>query len=205
LDSHRIEHTPVGSHGGKSPEDKLIESSKRVEKLTGVVSNKIDVAISKQSVELPRVAFGLGVPVLQFIDNEYAEKQNRIVLPLCRKIIVPRALHVDRLIDQGAAESQILKVNCIFEATQIKNFEPNPEVPIAHGLENYIVIRPEPYMASYFDGKEMTKELARKLKDEYQIVILPRGDGEFNAKTLRNVDTLNLMYYAKAVLSGAER
>jgi hypothetical protein len=202
LDSHGIEYTPVGRHGGKSPEDKLIESSKRVEELTGVVSNKIDVAISKQSVELPRVAFGLGVPVIQFIDNEYAEKQNRIVLPLCKRIIVPEALHVNRLIAQGAAESQILKVNCIFEASQLKNFEPNPDVPRAHGLEEYVVIRPEPYMASYFDGKEMTPELVERLKDKFQVVILPRGNGEYNAKTLRNIDSLSLMYYAKAVLSG---
>jgi predicted glycosyltransferase len=202
LESNGIEHTPVGRHGGKSPEDKLIESSKRVEHLAGVVSGKIDVAVSKQSVELPRVAFGLGVPAIQFIDNEHAEKQNRIVLPLCRKIIVPGALHADRLIEQGATESQILKANCIFEATQLKNFKPNPDVPKTHGLEDYIVIRSEPYMASYFKGHEITKELIERLKNEFQVVVLPRGAQEYNAKTLRNVDSLSLMNYAKAVLSG---
>ncbi len=202
LDSQGIEHTPAGRHGGKSPEDKLIESSKRVEQLTGVVSNKIDIAVSKQSVELPRVAFGLGVPAIQFIDNEHAEKQNRIVLPLCSKIIVPNALHVDRLIAQGATESQILRADCIFEAAQIKNFKPDRDVPKAHGLEDYIVIRPEPYMASYFDGKEITKELIERLKNEFQVVVLPRGAEEYSAKTLRNVDSLSLMYNALAVLSG---
>lgn len=202
LDSNGIEHTPVGRHGGKSPEEKLIESSKRVEQLAGVVSGKIDVAVSKQSVELPRVAFGLGVPAIQFIDNEHAEKQNRIVLPLCRKIIVPRALHADRLIEQGATKSQILNTNCIFEATQLKNFKPDANVPEAHGLDDYIVIRPEPYMASYFDGKEITKEIIERLKNEFQVVILPRGAQDYGVKTLRNVDSLSLMYHASAVLSG---
>jgi predicted glycosyltransferase len=202
LDSCGIEHTPVGRHGGKSKEEKLIESSKRVEELAGVVSNKVDVAVSKQSVELPRVAFGLGVPAIQFVDNEHAEKQNRIVLPLCRKIIVPSALNVDKLITQGAAKEQIVKVDCTFEATQIKNFKPNPDVPKAHGLEDYIVIRPEPYTASYFDGNEMTGELLKRLEGKYQAVMLPRGDEKHDAMTLRNVDSLSLMYYARAVLSG---
>lgn len=202
LDSHGIEHISVGRHGGKSPESKLVESSKRVEKLTSTVSNKADVAISKQSVEMPRVAFGLGIPAIQFIDNEYAEKQNRIVLPLCSKIIVPEALDADRLTAQGAAKEQIVKVKCLFEATQIKNFEPDPDVPKAHGLEDYIVVRPEPYMASYFDSRGITEELIERLKSEYQIVVLPRGDEKYGVKTLSNVDSLGLMYYAKAVLSG---
>jgi predicted glycosyltransferase len=202
LDSWGIAHYPFGRHGGKSPEDKLIESSKRVEQLTGVVSNKIDVAISKHSVELPRVAFGLGVPVIQFVDNEYADKQNRIVLPLCNKIIVPQSLQVDRLMAQGATKEQVVTVDCIFEATQVKNFKPNPDVPKAHGLDDYIVIRPEPYMAAYFDGREITKELIEKLKNEFQVVVLPREGQDYNAKSLRNVDSLSLMYHAKAVLSG---
>ncbi len=202
LDSHGIEYTSVGRHGGRSPEEKLIESSKRVEKLASVVSGEIDVAISKQSVELPRVAFGLGIPVMQFIDNEYAEKQNKIVLPLCRRIIVPEALQADRLIAQGATESQILRVNCTFEAPQIKNFKPDPDVPKTHGLEDYVIIRPEPYMASYFEGREITTELIERLRGKFQIVVLPRGDEKYNAKTLRNADSLSLMYYARAVLSG---
>lgn len=202
LDSHGINYISVGRHGGKSPEDKLVESSKRVEKLASVVSNKADVAISKQSVELPRVAFGLGIPAIQFIDNEHAEKQNRIVLPLCRKIIVPEALDADRLISQGASEEQIVKVNCIFEATQIKNFEPNPGVPQAHGLDDYVVVRPEPYMASYFKGKEIAADLIEQLKAKYQIIALPRGDEKYDTMTLSNVDSLSLMYYAKAVISG---
>ncbi len=210
LDSHGIEHISVGRHGGKSPEDKLLESSKRVEKLTGIVSakntvpNKIEVAISKQSVELPRVAFGLDIPAIQFIDNEYAEKQNRIVLPLCRRIVVPEALHTDRLIAQGAAKEQILEVNCIFEASQMKNFEPDPAVLKIHELEDYVVVRPEPYMASYFKGGEITTELIERLKGlGFQIVVLPRGDEEYGGtKTLRNVDSLSLIYYAKLALGG---
>jgi predicted glycosyltransferase len=31
---------------------------------------------------------------------------------------------------------------------------------------------------------------------------LPRGEQDYDAKTLRNVDSLSLMYHAKAVLSG---
>ncbi|MEE8402181.1 MAG: DUF354 domain-containing protein [Candidatus Hydrothermarchaeaceae archaeon] len=204
LDFHGIEHTSVGKHGGKSPEDKLVESSKRVEGLAGVVSaQKIDVAVSKQSVELPRVAFGLGIPAIQFIDNEYAEQQNRIVLPLCRKIIVPKALRTDRLIGQGATKEQILEVDCVFEASQIKNFEPDPNVPKMHGLEKYVMIRPEPAAASYFKGREITGELIERLEGlGRQVVVLPRGDEKYGAKTLHDTDSLSLMYYAEAVLSG---
>lgn len=203
LDSHGIEHISVGRHGGKSPGDKLIESSKRIEKLADIVSAEIDVAVSKQSVELPRVAFGLDIPAIQFIDNEYAEKQNRLVLPLCSKIIVPEALDADRLIAQGASKGQILKVKCIFEASQIKDFEPDPDVPKIHGLEEYVIVRSESYTASYFNNRELTTELIERLKGlGFQIVVLPRGDEKYDAKTLRNADSLSLMYYAKAVLGG---
>lgn len=208
LDSHGVEHVSVGRHGGKSPKDKLIESSRRVEKLAEIVSGvsggKIEAALSKQSVELPRVAFGLGIPVMQFIDNEYAEKQNRLVLPLCKKIIVPKALDTGRLIAQGAAKEQILKVDCIFEASQIKSFTPDPGVPKMHGLklEDYVIVRPEPYMASYFKGRKMSAELVERLKDRVRVVVLPRGDEEYGATALRNVDSLSLIYYAKAVLGG---
>lgn len=203
LDSHGIEHISIGRHGGKSPGDKLIESSKRIEKLADIVSAEIDVAVSKQSVELPRVAFGLDIPAIQFIDNEYAEKQNRLVLPLCSKIIVPEALDADRLIAQGASKGQILEVKCIFEASQIKDFEPDPDVPKIHGLEEYVIVRPESYTASYFNNRGLTTELIERLKGlGFQIVVLPRGDEKYDAKTLRNADSLSLMYYANAVLGG---
>lgn len=202
LDSHGIGHVSVGRHGGKSPEDKLLESSRRIEKLTGVVAKKIDIAVSKQSVELPRVAFGLDIPVIQFIDNEYAEKQNRVVLPLCRRIIVPLHLDKEILMGQGASRSQILEVNSLFEASQVKNFVPDSQVPEAHGLKDYVVIRPEPGMASYFKGRKITEDLIERLRDTFQIVVLSRGEKEYREKTLRNIDSLSLMYYAKAVLGG---
>ncbi len=199
LDSHGIDYIAAGKHAANARQ-KLIQSSKRVAALAEIVSKeKIQAAVSKQSVELPRAAFGLGIPVIQVIDNEYAEHQNRLVLPLCSRLIVPEALDSRRLIKQGANRSQIETFNGLCEGVQVRRFKPKRE--ILDNLDEYILIRPEPYFASYFKGRNITQKLIVEL--DAKIVVIPRGNEKFkNALMLKNVDSLNLIYHAKAFLGG---
>lgn len=201
LDSHGIDYIAAGKHAANAGQ-KLIQSSKRVAALAEIVSKeKIQAAVSKQSVELPRAAFGLGIPVIQVIDNEYAEHQNRLVLPLCSRIIVPEALDSRRLIKQGANRSQIDTFDGLCEVAQIRRFKPSKEILNKLSLDDYVLIRPEPYFASYFRGRNITQKLIDEL--EAKIVVIPRGNEKFkNALMLKNVDSLNLIYHAKAFLGG---
>jgi hypothetical protein len=204
LDSQGIEYTVVGSHGGKEPYKKLEESAKRMGKLAKLVSSKdVSIAVSKQSVELPRVAFGLGIPTVQIVDNEYAEHQNRLFLPLCSRVVVPEYLDRIKLYEQGARPSQIKIFRGLCEVSQLKNFTPDESILEKYGLEDYILIRPEPHSAAYFQEDEMAQRLVTALRDAgMNPVILPRDKELKGGVNLKNVDSLSLIYFAKAVLSG---
>ena len=59
LDIFGLEYTSIGDHG-VTLEEKLLSSTNRAYDLSKFISKEdIDIAITKHSIELPRVAFGL--------------------------------------------------------------------------------------------------------------------------------------------------
>ncbi len=200
LEMHKINYISVGKHG-KNKKSKLVESSKRIKRLVEIISkHEIELAIAKHSVELPRVAFGLGIPCFQVVDNEYAEKQNRLFLSLCDKIIVPEALDEKKLIKQGADKEKIIKFNGICEYVHIKGFSPSK--PLIN--EEYVLVRPEPFYASYFRSRRRTQELINEINQlGYKAVVMPRGNEKYkNVIHVKAVDSLNLIYHAQAFAGG---
>ncbi|HEQ78013.1 MAG TPA: DUF354 domain-containing protein [Euryarchaeota archaeon] len=200
-----IDFTSAGYHGGKNKLEKLRASAERTAKLADIVAGyKIKAAISKHSVEAPRVAFGIGIPCFHFVDNEYAEKQNRLTLALCSRIIVPRALRLEKIIEQGAEKNNIMRINSVLEYSQVKNFEPDEEIVRKLKIENYVLIRPPPFRAAYYEGENPTQDIIDTVRREgYSAVVLPRGEENYSgALNLRNTDTLNLAYFAVATISG---
>lgn len=229
LDAQGIDYVLVGKHGGGDAKQKLIESAKRTHELARIISRKkISAALAKHSVELPRVAFGLGIPVVQVVDNEYAEHQNRLFLSLCSSVVIPKALDSEKLLLQGARKERLRRFNGICEVAQVKNFKPrtlsemiaerkrqklvnvaqvkNPEheVYAELGLSKYVLIRPEPRAAAYFRKKEITRRMIKELlKLDYNVVVLPRFDEKFTGgKTIKTTDSLNLIYNASALIGG---
>ncbi len=201
---HGIDSIEIGKHAGKDTKKKLIESLKRQVKLAEIISKMdIDVAISKQSVEMPRVAFGLKIPSIQMIDNEFAEEQNRLSVSLCSRIIVPKALDKRLLINQGADRRRIKIFNGLFELANIRLFNPAEDVEVPEIPGNYVLVRPEPRFASYFRGSNITQEIIDELKKSHDVFVIPRGHETYNgARALKNKDSLNLIYHAKAFIGG---
>ena len=203
LDQNQIEHTAIGQHGGRDPKSKLIESSKRISELAELVSkHDIEFALAKHSVELPRVAFGLGIHNTFILDNEHAVQQNRLTLPLVSKLVTPAALDQVKIKSQGAEESRTITFNGVCEASHLKGFKPDRTV--ASDLGDYVVVRPEPMMAAYFQNRSETQGLIDKLNRlGYNVVVLPRSGEKYeNAVHLEGVDSLNLIYHAKAFFGG---
>ncbi len=187
----------VGHHGA-SLEEKLILSANRIIDLVNLIKDRnIKVALSKRSVELARVAFGLGIPVITVIDNEYSEKQNRLVLPLSDIVVKPTFTSKELLIKQGAGN--IVEFYGLCEVAHVLNFEPR-EVN-----EEYLLIRPEPFRASYFKGKLLCRDLisALKAKFDIKIYVIPRFNERYEGAVVPNtVDSLNLLYNAKIFIGG---
>ncbi len=212
LTRHGIDSIEVGRHAGKDTKKKLIESLKRQVELAGIIS-KMDVnaAVSKQSVEMPRVAFGLKIPSVQMIDNEFAQEQNRLCVPLCSRIVVPEALDKSLLIKQGADRERIKTFDGIFELVNTRGFRPAKKVDVNLPGEpgkpgksgDYVLVRPEPGFASYFKGSSNTREIIDELKKSHDVFVIPRGHETYKgAKPLKNEDSLSLIYHAKAFVGG---
>ncbi|GBE18740.1 hypothetical protein BMS3Abin16_01346 [archaeon BMS3Abin16] len=203
LDQNSIEYTVVGRHGGKDRKSKLIESSRRVSELAEFVSkHDVKYALAKHSVELPRVAFGLGIPSIFILDNEYAEQQNRLTLPLVSTLVTPAALDQQIIQGQGANMGRTKTFNGVCEATHLKAFKPDKSSVTELG--EYVVVRPEPVLAAYFQKQSETQGLIDRLNRlGYKVVVLPRSSEKYqNAVHLEGVDSLNLIYHSKAFFGG---
>ena len=154
MDMYDIDFISVGKHG-VTLEEKLKESAQRVVDLADLIAGEnFDVALSKHSIELPRVAFGLGIPSLFVLDNEHAVAANKLTLPLCSKIIVPSIIDEWKLMQYGANPNDIIRYNGTSELMQ-----------------------PEPSLASYLNTdcrKSVLSPVVDVLKEYANILILPR-------------------------------
>lgn len=200
LDAKGIDYALAGKHGGREPKEKLTQSARRILDLVKIISKQqVKVGVAKHSVELPRVAFGLGIPCIQVVDNEHAEHQNRLTLPLCSRVLVPRALDVHRLLQQGAEKRKITRFDGLCELVHVRNFKPGKRVI----KDEYVLIRPGPRYAAYFKGSRSTQGVIDSVSRSYRVLVLPRrGESYKNAEVPRTMDSLSLMYHAAAFIGG---
>ncbi len=181
LDIFNIQYTLVGRHGA-TLEQKLLRSTGRVYKLSKIISEeKPDVAVSKHSIELPRVSFGLGIPSVYVLDNEHAIAANKLTLPLCDKIVIPDAMDVWDVLKTGAEPNALVRYNGTSEIIHFKDFQYNPSIfeDLNLDLENdkTILMRPEPALASYLEAdcrKSVLSPIVDILGDYANILMIPR-------------------------------
>ncbi|WP_297500609.1 DUF354 domain-containing protein [Thermococcus sp.] len=212
LDMFGFDYYVVGKHGGATLEGKLLASAERVYKLSRlIIEEKPDMAIYKHSVEAPRVAFGLGIPSIGFVDNETAVAQNKLFLPLTKLVLYPKAIDAYDLIRCGADPNGIKTVNGFSELAHLYGFRPEKRVLRELGLKRngYIVMRTEPVKANYFNGPEKSVlEDIIPLLPEIPIVLFPRtGEQRKRFERFNNVimpekpvDSLSLLYYARLMI-----
>ncbi|MEM3642201.1 MAG: DUF354 domain-containing protein, partial [Candidatus Bathyarchaeia archaeon] len=161
----------VGKYDPKSPLSRLRESSKRQLLFCKMFEKNVpDVAISHRSVELCRVAFGLGIPNISTHDTPHAEAVNRLTMPLIDFLVVSKALPKSSV--EGYGISKIFWFDGVDEVAWIKGFTPE----IKHHYEKpLIVVREIEERAAYAHGKRnWTKNLAKKLISLGNVLFLPR-------------------------------
>lgn len=181
LDLFGFEFVSLGKHGITLPQ-KLIENVERSYELSKlIIKEKPDVAVAKHSIELPRVAFGLGIPSVYMLDNEHALAANKLTLSLCDRIIMPHIINVWDIIKLGADPNKILRYQGTSEILHFKNFQYNDHIFQDMGLNlkksKTILMRPEPSLASYLDAdcrQSVLAPIVEILKDYANILILPR-------------------------------
>jgi len=168
----------VGRYVPGSCEGKLRASIERERLLLGLLAEEgfePDVAICHQSVELCRVAFGLGVPVICTSDTPHAEAVGKLTIPLSDVLVASRA--IPKSLFEGFGAHRIEQFDGVDEVAWISRpglmaGEIPPEV--AEATRPLIVVREEEHGASYMRGGGVMAKLAGELSELGSVIFLPR-------------------------------
>ncbi len=213
MDMLGMDYYTIGRHGGATLEGKLLASTERQHKLARlIIEEKPELAVYKHSAEAPRVAFGLQIPSIGFVDNETATGQNKLILPYTSLLIYPKAIDAYELLRNGANVNGMRPINGFAELAHLYGFIPDRRVLGELGLKKhgYIVMRTEPIKANYFnaDSEKSVLEDIIPLLPDIPIVLFPRTEGQkkrfehFDNVIMPEhaVDSLSLLYYAKLMI-----
>lgn len=132
--------------------------------------NPPDAAISHGSVDMCRVAFGLGKPIILTADTPYADAVHRLTFPLARYIVMSRAIPID-LLQKYNVDAEIVSFNGVDEVAWIKNFKPSVKYDFGRPL---IVVRQIEEKAVYTKNSVDMVTLAKKLARLGTVVFLSR-------------------------------
>ena len=132
--------------------------------------NPPDAAISHGSVDLCRVAFGLGKPIILTVDTPYADAVHRLTIPLSKYIVKSRAIPID-LLQKYNVDAEIVSFDGVDEVAWIKNFKPSVKYDFGRPL---IVVRQIEEKAVYTKNSVDMIALAKKLTRLGTVVFLSR-------------------------------
>jgi len=169
----------VGRYVPHSRVGKLMASVERERELARIFSSedeRPDVAICNQSVELCRVAFGLGIPVICTSDTPHAEAVGRLTIPLADVVVTSKAVPAEFYKALGAR--RVVQFDGVDEVAWVgKPGLTAPEETISW-LEELdrplIVIREEEHGTAYARGRGFMVRAARALGGLGTVIFLSR-------------------------------
>lgn len=229
LKLHKIEFFNRGYFGGANLGDKLKASIHRqLELMEFVEKEGATKLVCLCSVDANRVAFGLGMPIINFYDiplSDYttnfkkALPQARLTLPLSNKAFRPFMVPNEIFNRFGLENDQIFEYNFLDVVAWLNDFVPCREF-YDNTLKNLgldankptIVIREEEYKASYvmkkfpflYDGLKILKD-----KIDANFLIIPRYEPEVVAELLpfcavlqEKIEVQHLLAYCDLFIGG---
>jgi predicted glycosyltransferase len=164
----------VGKYAPGTLASRLEQSAERIVLFARMFGDKKpDVAIAHQSVELCRVAFGLGVPIITTADTPYAYAVNRLTLPFAHTVVVSEAL--PKSFTEAYCVCRVVGFRGVDEVAWIRGFEPK-RLGVGRPL---IVVRQIESQAVYAEKKaDNVKTLAQKLSGLGEVRVIERYNGE---------------------------
>jgi hypothetical protein len=194
-----IGETPIviGKYNPTSLFTRLEESSNRMLQFLKLFKDSIpDTAISSQSVELCRVAFGLNIPTILTADTPHAEAVNRLTIPLADTLVTSKA--IPKRIFKSYGAQKIIQFNGVDEVAWMQNFKPSQKYEFAKPL---IVVRQMETKSAYALEKiDVTEKLAKKLANFGNVLFITR----YNAQKREDFLTTKNFVDAAALVSNAD-
>jgi len=187
----------VGKYNPESLLSRLKEGANRLIEFAKLFSNNMpDVAISNQSPDLCRFAFGLGIPVILTADTPYAEAVHRLTIPLSDYLIISSGNPMR--IFKRYAPKKIVLYEGVDEVAWIQGYMPSRKVDLDKPL---IVVRQMETKAAYALTKtDVTERLAQKLAALGTVLFLPR----YAAYRGKGIDTVKGFVDTAELVSGAD-
>jgi len=190
----------VGKYDPSSNASRLKESAERIIEFVDLFekTGKPDVAVAHQSVELCRVAFGLGIPIVLTADTPHALAVNRLTIPFAHTVVVSEAL--PKGFAKSYAVQRVVPFRGVDEVAWIQGFKP-AKIKTKKPL---IVLRQIETKAAYAKGKtDSAKTLAEQLAELGEVHLLERyntAGKEFTQKAAFE-DSVSLVANADLVVS----
>ena len=186
LDDWGHAYTALGEYGGAKRVDKAKQAARRAALMTkwGRKHGPFDAAIAHGSTDLPVASRLLRIPNTTMFDYEWATAQHSVNCRLANRVLVPDAIPPERLRRYGATAKKLVRYPGLKEEYVLHDFEPDPGVPDALGLDRaqpIAVIRTAPSYALYLGGREaeLLPDLIRHLHGQgAQVVVLARNDDQ---------------------------
>ena len=160
----------VGKYNPSTLTSRIEESAERVIEFAKLFEkNKPDVAVAHQSVELCRVAFGLGIPIILTADTPHALAVNRLTIPFANSVVVSEAL--PKGFTKTYAAQRVVSFRGVDEVAWIKGFKP-AKIKTKKPL---IVLRQIETKAAYAKDKmDSAKSLGEQLAELGEVHLLER-------------------------------
>jgi len=185
----------IGKYDPDTLFSRLEESARRIIEFSKLFKcNPPDIAISHQSVELCRIAFGLGIPIILTADTPHAKAVNKLTIPFATTLVVSEALPKQFL--ENYCPERIVQFRGVDEVAWIKDSEPTKTLDYEKPL---IIVREIETKATYAFGiADQTSKIAKKLETLGNVLLLKRYD---TSETTDFVDLAKILVNADLVVS----
>lgn len=210
LKLYNLKYVDRGVFGGACLADKLTASIERQKALMEYISIfNVKKLVSLCSVDANRVAFGIGIPIINFYDiplSDYktdfkkALPQARLTLPLSDIVFKPFVVPDEIFMRFSLEKSQIFEYNFIDPLIWLKDFKPNFEyvkrIFEKYNIDHerpYIIVREEEFKSSYVSEKyPVLYESIEDLRKETgaNIIFIPRYESDNLKKDFPNAYVL---------------
>ena len=195
-----IPFTSVGEHAESGTAGKGLALASRSRRLLGWARGReFDVALAHGSVDIAVVGTLLRIPQVQMQDYEFAGLQRKLSWRAARRVMVPDAIPVDRLVAAGASEAKLIRYPGLKEDYYLADLVPDPAVLEELGLNErgvrpdrgdervLVVVRPPPESSAYHADNPLYERLLERLVADQAVitVLIPRTEGQREAAIAR--------------------
>src|SRR3954454_4088918 len=183
IESHGMQATVIGHHGGRSSLGKARQLRTRLKALRAWARpREFDLALAHGSHELTMTARRLGIPSATTFDYEWAWLQHQLGCRAATRVVVPEWIPPERLARYTATPPKLQQYPGLKEEYYLSDFEPDESVLPAWSIDAarvLVVLRPPPDVSLYHRHSNplfpMTLEHLGRLDDVHAFVI-PRTD-----------------------------